>query len=156
MTITRKTICRIAGAAVTALLLAGCLPPGAITINPGPGIGGGGGGGGGIAPPAPTVVEATFTRSASCKGRRGRNGGRGVGSLDGSCYSCPSGYRRTIFPAKSRNACEKGGPPPFGTWVRAEKLGRPGCRAGEFQVGDGCYTCPSGTSRRGSRQCVRR
>lgn len=151
MHITRKSILRIAGAAAAALLLAGCLPPGAIAINPG---GTPDTGGGYVTPPPPTLAEAEFTRSASCRSRTGRNGGRGFGDPNGSCYSCPSGYARTIFPVTAGNACERGGPPPFGTWVGAENLGRPGCRAGEFQVGDSCYTCPSGSSRQGSRQCV--
>ena len=99
-------------------------------------------------PPAPRLIEASYTTGAECSSRTGNNGGRGFIDIGlNQCYACPSGYARTIFDVRGNNACERGGPPPFGTWVRAEPLGRPGCSNDSFQVGSGCYHCPPGSFR---------
>ena len=65
----------------------------------------------------------------------------------GECWSCPSGFGRTVFAVTAANACEKGGP--FGQHVKAAYKGKPGCPAGAFRNGvlDQCYSCPEGFKR---------
>lgn len=130
----------VLAAAAGLIFLAGCVQ---ISPNlPPPG-------GGRPAPtPAPSFVEASYVTSPECSGRTGNNGGRGFVDIGlNQCYACPSGYNRTVFDVRGNNACERGGPPPFGTWVGAEPLGRPGCTGDTFQVGSACYRRPSGTVR---------
>jgi len=141
------------------ILAAGlCMALGAaqcVVIQPAPG-------GGVVNPPAPPPIpqtlyaNANFTKAARCLQRRGRNGGRGF--YDGGsarCYSCPRGYRRSVFSIRSRKACVRG----VARFRRAENLGRRNCRASrEFRYRRNCYRCPGGYRRVSTRglRCYRR
>jgi hypothetical protein len=66
---------------------------------------------------------------------------------NGRCYSCPSGYRRTVHPVTGGSACEKVIP---ASTSGASKVGDCKCSSGSFfDLYDGgtCWTCPSGYSR---------
>ena len=66
--------------------------------------------------------------------------------LTDRCYSCPGGYKRTVFHINSRKACEQ---VIRARHTRAHKRGKPGCNRGYFQNGlsDRCYKCPKGYKR---------
>ena len=138
----RKGYSRVVAAAALLLVgLAACVP---VASNPPPPSGGQTP----DPPPAPRLVEAAYVSGADCASRTANNGGRGFVDVGlNQCYACPSGYGRTIFDVRGNNACERGGPPPFGTWLRAEPLGPPGCTGNSFQVGSACYQCPPGSVR---------
>ena len=61
----------------------------------------------------------------------------------GSCYSCPSGYKRGTASVKSSKACFKRIPL---KWTSATKKGKPGCADGSFRNGlsENCFKCPAG------------
>lgn len=66
--------------------------------------------------------------------------------LTDKCYSCPSGYKRTVFDIGGSKACEKR------TKVKTDKAiyrGKPGCKKGYFQHGltDQCFSCPKSYGR---------
>lgn len=63
------------------------------------------------------------------------------------CWSCPSGYVRTIAAVTASNACQTGGI--FGPVSSATNNGIPGCPAGQFTdlTVPGCWSCPSGSNR---------
>ncbi len=71
-----------------------------------------------------------------------------------ACWSCPKGYKRTIFGIKAKNACEL---PMKTSYEKAEKkrkikIGKKGCKKGEFwdKKGGGlgaCWECPKGYKR---------
>jgi hypothetical protein len=92
-----------------------------------------------------TTSAATWWGRFTCEGKYPgsfhdpRNGGE--------CWSCPSGFGRTVFAVTAGNACEKGGP--FGQHAKATYKGKPGCAAGAFRNGllDQCYSCPEGFKR---------
>ena len=135
-------------AAVVALLLVGLAACGQVISNPPPPSGSQPPPPPSAPAPAPRLVEAAYVSAAECASRTGNNGGQGFIDIGlNQCYACPSGYGRTIFDVRGNNACERGGPPPFGTWVRAEPLGPPGCTGNSFQVGSACYQCPPGSVR---------
>ncbi len=65
------------------------------------------------------------------------------------CWSCPSGFKRTIFPIKSKKACQKRGKVLAG-FTRARLYGAVGCRRPGFfdpRKGGQCWTCPAGFKR---------
>lgn len=65
------------------------------------------------------------------------------------CWSCPSGFKRTVFPIKSKKACQKRGKVIAG-FTRARLHGAVGCRRPAFfdpRAGGQCWTCPSGFRR---------
>ena len=66
--------------------------------------------------------------------------------LTDRCYSCPRGYRRTVFHINSKKGCEKVIRARF---TRATKRGKVGCHKGYFQHGltNRCYQCPRGYKR---------
>lgn len=71
----------------------------------------------------------------------------------GTCWTCPSGYKRTVFSVKSNKACERAGGERF---ARANRHSRGGgllgtdCPGGQFWDPNGyCYSCPSGYNRTG-------
>ena len=67
----------------------------------------------------------------------------------GTCWTCPAGYGRTIFPVNGGNACEKASTTEF---RRADENGKGSgwfgtdCGGGQFwDIADGnCHSCPSG------------
>lgn len=65
---------------------------------------------------------------------------------NGDCWSCPTGYNRTIFPVTGTSACEK---PPYSLFTSAlnqTATGGSDCPSGyvyDFILGQ-CYKCPSG------------
>ncbi len=69
----------------------------------------------------------------------------------GTCWTCPSGYNRTVFAVNSDKACER---PSGELFAKAKKHGRGGgllgtdCDGGQFLDPDGyCYSCPNGYNR---------
>lgn len=52
-------------------------------------------------------------------------------ALSGDCYSCPDGYKRSVFGISDGKACERG------------------CPAGTFSDLEQCWSCPSGYKRSG-------
>ena len=118
-----------------------------VVVQPPPGGGGGGG-----APPANQVIQAEFTRGAQCNARRGSNRGRGF-EFRGQCYSCPPGYKKSVFRISGKKGCVRN----VVKFRKAEALGRPGCKArGEFTFRNNCYRCPRGYRRGNGAQCVSR
>ncbi|MEX2257762.1 MAG: hypothetical protein WD672_03545, partial [Woeseia sp.] len=92
-------------------------------------------------------VDAEFVKEAEnwgCKGKQlyltPKNGGE--------CWRCPSGYRRTVKPIHTANACKERGLG-FGkdetdaTFVRSAY----GCPADTFESMGKCYECPAGSSK---------
>ncbi len=70
----------------------------------------------------------------------------------GECWSCPSGYHRTIFPVTAKNACEKRlqiKHRPVAGKMKATGIIKTDCRRGWFlhQLSGVCYRCPSGFKR---------
>jgi hypothetical protein len=67
----------------------------------------------------------------------------------GECWSCPSGYIRTLDPVTAGTACAKD--LLFGPWSRATFHQKSGSCGGDsfFDPMDGgsCWTCPSGYRR---------
>lgn len=63
------------------------------------------------------------------------------------CWSCPSGYVRTIYAVTANNACQTGGI--LGPVSPATNHGIPGCPAGQFTdlTQPGCWSCPAGSNR---------
>ena len=114
-------------------------------------------GGGGYNPPPPPRADyrnARYVRGIRCDRRVSRWRTRGFYDRRfRACYACPRGYRKSVFSVRSRRACVTG----VARFFRAQYLGRPGCRAGEFRYRGNCYRCPTGYgwTRRGI-QCVRR
>ena len=71
---------------------------------------------------------------------------------DGECWSCPSGYERTVVPVEWADACVKPANEDFSRtnrYNRATGLIGTDCPQGQFWDGkDGyCYACPSGYGR---------
>lgn len=66
----------------------------------------------------------------------------------GTCWTCPSGSRRTVFAINSNKACESG-TWPMVTFKKAIYKGKPGCDRGfkDPIYGGTCWTCPSGYRR---------
>ena len=68
----------------------------------------------------------------------------------GECWSCPSGYVRTVFSVEAKNACQKGGI--LGPVKKASKVSRAECGKGEIKDGIGgnggsCWVCPENHDR---------
>ena len=66
---------------------------------------------------------------------------------NGRCYSCPSGYKRTVYSVKGSKACEKSIAASFS---RATKVSSLSCGNGSFFDpidGGSCWSCPKGTQR---------
>jgi len=66
---------------------------------------------------------------------------------NGRCYTCPSGYKRTVYSVTSSNACEKAIAASFS---RATKVSSLSCGEGTFFDpidGGSCWSCPKGTQR---------
>jgi neutral ceramidase len=86
------------------------------------------------------------TRAAEYKGKAGCPDGQFFDLLTGSCWSCPDGYNRTIFPIDGKSACEK---PAYSLFSSATKNGQAGCAPGQFfdLLTGACWTCPDGYNR---------
>jgi len=84
---------------------------------------------------------------------------------DGECWSCPSGYKRSVAPVEWADACVKAAKENFkkiNRYGRATGLLGTDCPSGKFwdAVDGHCYSCPSGYSRTGnsvksSKACMR-
>lgn len=90
-------------------------------------------------PPA-AIVAATYHEPAGCPT------GQFNDLLTGDCWSCPTGYNRTVFAVTASNACEK---PAFSQFSSATQHAPAGCAAGQFfDLGTGdCWSCPTGYNR---------
>jgi hypothetical protein len=92
--------------------------------------------------------KAVHTGNITCPSKYGAKDGLGKAFLhifNNSCYSCPSGYGRTINPdVVAPTACAKGL-----EFKKASYRGKPGCGSGSFQNGltNDCYKCPEGYDR---------
>lgn len=69
----------------------------------------------------------------------------------GTCWTCPEGYKRTVFSVKSDKACERAA---YEAFKPATKHGRGSgllgtdCAGGQFWDPNGfCYSCPNGYNR---------
>jgi len=69
----------------------------------------------------------------------------------GTCWTCPDGYKRTVFSVKSDKACERAA---YEQFSKANRHSRGGgllgtdCPGGQFWDPNGfCYSCPNGYSR---------
>jgi len=84
---------------------------------------------------------------------------------DGECWSCPSGYTRSVAPVEWADACVKAAKENFkkiNRYGRATGLLGTDCPSGKFwdAIDGHCYSCPSGYSRTGnsvksSKACVK-
>jgi hypothetical protein len=61
----------------------------------------------------------------------------------GKCYSCPSGYNRSLLPVGHARACSR---VVRASWVAATRKGTEGCPDGAFRNGltGYCFQCPTG------------
>ncbi len=86
------------------------------------------------------------TRAAEYKGKAGCPDGQFFDLLTGSCWSCPDGYNRTIFPVDGNSACEK---PAYSVFSSATQHGQAGCGPGQFfdLLTGACWSCPDGYNR---------
>lgn len=105
-------------------------------------------------------VKAQKTGSAKCPS------GSFFDPIDGgTCWSCPSNYKRTIYSVKGGKACERSAET---IYTKATKHGRgtgilgTDCKSGQFWDPNGnCYSCPRGYSRTtssvtGSKACSKK
>jgi hypothetical protein len=119
-----------------------------------------------VKPAQTSVARATYRKKAGCPRGSFFDPRKG-----GECWSCPSGYRRSLAPVTAKNACAKGilgkvarakfrGKPGCGnnacgkggreTVAQASFKGRSGCPRGSFfdpRKGGECWSCPSGHKR---------
>lgn len=66
---------------------------------------------------------------------------------NGNCYTCPNGYKRTVYPVTGGKACEQRQPAGY---QYATKVGDGDCPNGSFFdpiQGGTCWTCPPGYKR---------
>ncbi len=104
-------------------------------------------------------TTAACEKRAGINWSRSRDRGRGTGFFrtncpsgafwdpNGRCYSCPSGYKRSLeYGVKSSRACYKR----YSASRRSASIsGYQGCPDGSFRNGltDSCFVCPAGTYR---------
>lgn len=93
-----------------------------------------------------TFSKATKTKNASC------SSGSFFDLIDGgTCWTCPKGYKRTVFAVNSAQACERSGRTDFVAATDRGKgtgiLGTDCPRGAFFDPNGRCYTCPSGYKR---------
>lgn len=83
----------------------------------------------------------------------------------GTCWTCPEGYKRTVYGVKTGKACERAGGEQFAQATRHGRGFGPlgtNCADGQFWDPNGyCYSCPSGYKRTAyavtsSKACSRR
>ena len=116
--------------------------------------------------PMQTLPTATRYKAATPSGRIGCGRGTFFDPIDGgTCWTCPEGYKRTVYSVKSGKACERAGGEVF---AKATQHGRgygplgTNCANGQFWDPNGyCYSCPSGYNRTGyavtsSKACSKR
>lgn len=99
-------------------------------------------------------AKAKFVGKPNCESKYPAGKGQGPGFrhlLTKSCYSCPAGYTRTIFPIKAKNACER--------IVKAKSLWKKAAYRGKLlkakpkgafldpRNGGEYWSCPAGTHR---------
>ena len=130
-----------------------------------------------IAPPVNAAGEvitvkhskAKFAGRPNCESKYPAAGGQGAGFrhlLTKSCYSCPSGYKRTIFPINAKNACERV-VQARSLWKKATYKGslfktKPSRAFIDPRNGGEYWSCPAGTHRTvlhavtSSKACERR
>lgn len=113
--------------------------------------------------------KAKFAGKPACASKYPAASGQGAGFrhlLTKSCYSCPTGYKRTIFPINAKNACER--------VVKAKSLWKKATYKGKLfkskpkgafidpRNGGEYWSCPAGTHRTvlhavtSSKACERR
>jgi len=91
-------------------------------------------------PPLPQARPAEFKGKAGCPEGQFWDVGTGY------CWSCPAGYRRTIFSVEGGDACEV---PARSEFSSATRHGQPGCGPGQFfdLLTGSCWKCPDGYNR---------
>ena len=91
-------------------------------------------------PPLPQAGPAEY------KGKAGCPDGQFLDILTGSCWSCPPGYTRTVFPVEGDTACEI---PANSVFSVATQHGPVGCGPGQFYdiFTAACWSCPAGYNR---------
>ncbi|MGH1350994.1 MAG: hypothetical protein ACRBBN_09320 [Methyloligellaceae bacterium] len=95
---------------------------------------------GGVNQPACSWSKARYSGKAQRCGR-----GQFYDIKRRECWSCPGGYKRTIFPLKGKKACQRRGKI-VGHWSGARRHKSVGCRRPSFfdpRGGGQCWTCPS-------------
>lgn len=96
---------------------------------------------------SPAIAVAASFSKAKRIGKRGCTKGAFFDPRKGGeCWSCPKGYKRTVFPVTAKGACETG---PLVKASVAKLRGKFGCRKGSFlDVGSKtCWACPKGWKR---------
>jgi hypothetical protein len=91
-------------------------------------------------------------KPATKGGKIGCGGNTFFDPIDGgTCWTCPNGYKRTVFSVKSGKACERAA---YEQFSKANRHSRGGgllgtdCPGGQFWDPNGyCYSCPNGYSR---------
>jgi len=101
--------------------------------------------------PSPAAAQASFT-PASKVGSTQCPSGAFFDLIDGgTCWKCPGGMRRTVFPVNGGDACEKPASEirkPATNHGRGRGMLKTDCGRGQFWDPNGnCYSCPSGTRR---------
>lgn len=99
-------------------------------------------------------AKAKFVGKPNCESKYPAGSGQGPGFrhlLTKSCYSCPAGYTRTVFPIRANNACER--------IVKAKSLWKKATYRGKLlkakpkgafldpRNGGEYWSCPAGTHR---------
>ncbi|WP_421949377.1 discoidin domain-containing protein [Phaeodactylibacter xiamenensis] len=103
-------------------------------------------------PNGSSITVSNEYKPATKGGQVGCGNGTFYDPIDGgTCWTCPQGYKRTVFSVKSDKACERAGGEKL---VRATRHGRGGgligtdCPGGQFLDPNGyCYSCPQGYNR---------
>ena len=88
--------------------------------------------------PPDNIVAATYHEPAGCPS------GQFHDLFTGDCWSCPSGYERTIIPPiTASDACLK---PAYSEFSSATQHGAAGCPVGQFfeLFSGSCWSCPAG------------
>lgn len=92
------------------------------------------------------TARATYRGAATGLFKTDCRRGQFLHGLSGRCYSCPSGYGRTLAGIDAPNACSRTEPAAF---AAGTERGTPGCGEGSFQhvLSGQCYSCGSGYDR---------
>lgn len=123
----------------------------------------------------PVTSDNACERATQTEYKQAIERGKGTGLLgtdcppgafwdpNGRCYTCPSGYQRTIYSVTSNQACSRLVPPARTKATQIVSVGA-ACPEGSFQDsynGGTCWTCPEGYVRspypvNGEQACVKK
>ena len=115
-----------------------------------------------LLPSTPLSAQMKFSKAT-----RNKNASCPQGSFfdvidGGTCWSCPKGYKRTIFSVKGNKACERPAKVVYKKAIDKGKAKWLKCPKGAFFDPNGrCYTCPSGYKRtvfsvKGGKACEKK